>query len=198
METGSLLWIGGIAVVAIAGCCILRNNAHQKRRMNVACKQAELKVEKNMKVERTTSKETPKKVFIDNIETFVPLFDDLARGACSLTAWTEKIVDINHDALTDIWRKYTAKPEQLPILWKRQIEAWGVRCDTCKKFTYISGRNVSYVTEDGEKPIDGKHYQVVSPSWILTLEAEDGSITKKIIKAGIIKLSEHNGNHQDA
>ncbi len=132
----------------------------------------------------------PKTPFVNNINFFSSLLRDMGKNTFNRQSWTEQIVSVNDKTLIEYWRQFTLKfsnDHDLLFAWKRQIEAWGVKCDSVKTFTYIDGRYTNYVVNDGSKPVDGEKYKVLVPCWVLTTESTDGNVQKTVIIRGVIE-----------
>lgn len=172
METGNTLLITGcIAATLIVGYYIY------KRR-------------KRVPPPRTKLSGNPKTSFINNINYFSPLLRDIGTNRFNRQSWTEQVVTVNDRALIEQWRQFTLKfsdDKDLLFAWKRQIEAWGVKCDSVKTFTYIDGRYTNYEVNDGSKPVDGEKYKVLVPCWVLTTENSNSNTQKTVLVKGIIE-----------
>ncbi len=172
METGNTLLITGcIAATLIVGYYIY------KRRKRVPPPRPKLSG-------------NPKTSFINNINYFSPLLRDMGTNRFNRQSWTEQVVTVNDRALIEQWRQFTLKfsdDKDLLFAWKRQIEAWGVKCDSVKTFTYIDGRYTNYEVNDGSKPVDGEKYKVLVPCWVLTTENSNSNTQKKVLVKGIIE-----------
>lgn len=172
METGNTLLITGcIAATLIVGYYIY------KRRKRVPPPRPKLSG-------------NPKTSFINNINYFSPLLRDMGTNRFNRQSWTEQVVTVNDRALIEQWRQFTLKfsdDKDLLFAWKRQIEAWGVKCDSVKTFTYIDGRYTNYEVNDGSKPVDGEKYKVLVPCWVLTTENSNSNTQKTVLVKGIIE-----------
>lgn len=133
-----------------------------------------------------------KTAFLQNVDKFIPLLNTLINNSLDVVKWSECIVETNQRKLVNLWQKYIQKYKdisQLCSVWMKQLEAWGLRCDKCNTFTYIKNRYDSlYETENGSPMEENMRYQVITPCWILTLEDEEGVVSKKVVAKGKIKL----------
>lgn len=172
METGNTILITScIAATLIVGYYVY------KRRKNVSPPKPKLSG-------------NPKTSFINNIDYFSPLLREMGTNRFNRQSWTEQIVSVNDRALIEHWRQFTLKfsnNQDLLFAWKRQIEAWGVKCDSVKTFTYIDGRYTTYEVKDGSKAVDGEKYKVLVPCWVLTDENSNNNVQKKVLVKGIIE-----------
>ena len=75
METSTILWIGGIAVVAVGAYIVCKNGVGD-----------------------------PRKEFLLKKTDFSALIGGLSTGKFSIEAWTEKIVSINNKVLINWWK----------------------------------------------------------------------------------------------
>lgn len=145
---------------------------------------------KNVSHEKPRLSGNPKISFVNNINYFSSLLRDMGGNAFNRQSWTEQIVSVNDKTLIEHWRQFTLKfsnDQDLLFAWKRQIEAWGVKCDSVKTFTYIDGRYTNYEVNDGSKPVDGEKYKVLVPCWVLTTEDSNSSTQKTVLVKGIIE-----------
>lgn len=127
-----------------------------------------------------------KKAFIDNINNFAPILDSLNNETFSKQEWTERIISVNDENLTTLWREY-AKEQNLQIKLKQLLASWQLRCDTCKSFTCTTADNIAaYALPNGDQISMGVKYKVVSPCWVLTLEDENGQCSKKVVNKGVV------------
>lgn len=145
---------------------------------------------KNVSHKKPRLSGNPKTSFVNNINYFSSLLRDMGGNAFNRQSWTEQIVSVNDKTLIEHWRQFTLKfsnDQDLLFAWKRQIEAWGVKCDSVKTFTYIDGRYTNYEVNDGSKPVDGEKYKVLVPCWVLTTEDSNSSTQKTVLVKGIIE-----------
>lgn len=133
-----------------------------------------------------------KHAFLERVSDFVAILDTLTgtsfNSTESLKLWTDAIVNVNNKNLTDLWTRMVEKfGTNVFDKWKRQLEAWGVKSDTCKNFTYTQGRIFGYTLQNGNPFEEGKKYSVITPCWVLTVDLPDGGVKKTIIKTGVVE-----------
>ena len=93
--------------------------------------------------------------------------------------WTEIIVDINNDELTNIWKKASKKVDYV----LRIFGMWGLKPEYCTSFVANGIEMGMYETINGEAIIKGHKYFVKTPCWILT---DDAQSKKTIVLKGTV------------
>lgn len=158
---------------------------------NTLSKEWNIYIPKNRNMEKPIEC-SAKQVFIERIEDFTDILGTLTETNSnrneSLKLWTDAIVNVNNKNLSDLWTRMVTKfGTNVFEKWKRQLEAWGVKSDTCNSFTYTQGRIFGYSLQNGLTFEEGKKYTVISPCWVLTIDLPDGGVKKTIIKTGTVE-----------
>lgn len=101
METSTIIWIGGIAVVAVGAYLVY-----------------------------SYKKEDPKDVFLKRESEFSSLLGKLSENELSIEKWTEKVVSINNKTLTRWWANLVSNnnrnSESIRKALAAELKSWGV------------------------------------------------------------------------
>lgn len=127
----------------------------------------------------TKQTKAAKTSFLENIDRFTPMLTSLSDGSFNASDWTETIVDINNDELTQYWIKANKSADSLC----RLLASWGIKSDNCTSFRAMDIHREMYKQVDGSETELGKTYSVVRNCWIMT----DSDNTNKVIVFGIVK-----------
>ena len=187
MELSTFFWICGVAAAYFAGNSL----AKAKSKAEISALQSQLNaVKKPGKKEepRETPKPAPvepskkmsaKEAFVENVKKFVPNLNTLLDGTYNSSQWTEIIVDINNDELTNLWKRANKKSDNV----LRIFGMWGLKPEYCTSFVATEKDKEMYETINGESIIKGHKYVVKSPGWILT---DDTQSRNTIVLKGIV------------
>jgi len=173
MAISSLLWIGGIATVAVVSYAALKSKRIQPPPPPPV-------------TPPVFKPRLAKMAFIDHIEEFTPLLNTLTNNTFSLQLWTEHIVNVNDPHLTAMWKTY-ASNKDLQVKWKQLLASWQIKNDTCTSFTCATADNQeAYQLPDGSMLTMGVKYKVETPCWVMTTEDDNGQVRKTVISKGIV------------
>ena len=187
MELSTFLWICGVAAAYFAGNSL----AKAKSKAEISALQSQLNaVMKPGKKEepRETPKPAPeepsknmsaKEAFVENLDKFVPKLNTLLDGTYNSTQWSEIIVDINNDELTNLWKRANKKVDNV----LRIFGMWGLKPEYCTSFVATEKDMEMYETLNGDAVIKGHKYIVKTPCWILT---DDTQSKKTIVLKGAV------------
>lgn len=189
METNTFLWIGGIAIVVIAGICIIRKKGNHGKNSGVDGTDTGInnnKPQRDIPRGRGFNKNEPARVaLIKNLKVFVPLLEGLDRGIMNSDDWKEAIVGTNNYELLSYWTQIKDKASS----WITILQMWGIKYDSCTSFIGMESYKDMYNVADGSDIEISKKYKVLSPCWILTDITPEGRGAKKVIKKGIVEIS---------
>ena len=104
--------------------------------------------------------------FIENIDRFNNLFPTLVDGTFNASEWTDLIIDINNDELTQIWTKVHKSVDS----WVRILASWGVKSDNCNMFKAMEHHKSMYKLSTGDELEVCCSYKVMQGCWIITTE----------------------------
>lgn len=191
MELSTILWICGLAAAYYTGSTVskVRSKAEisaLQSQLNAA-KGQETRGEKPVtpkpapaeKPYKNENKQSAKEAFVGNVNKFVPNLNTLLDGTYNSSQWTEIIVDINNDELTNLWKRANKKSDNV----LRIFGMWGLKPEYCTSFVATEKDKEMYETINGESIIKGHKYVVKSPCWILT---DDTQSKKTIVLKGIV------------
>lgn len=120
--------------------------------------------------------------FKENLDKFAPLLKGVSRQEITnQQEWTEIIVSINNEELTDLWMAANKRPE----LWMTYLQTFGLQIDLVDSFEAAAYHAELYDDLSHEDLIIGQKYKVVSSCWIYTDENNEKSV---ICKGTVSKL----------
>lgn len=122
------------------------------------------------------------KAFLTNLNKFVPLLNG---SKIDLSKWSDVVIDTNDEDLMALWYKMVNRPD----LWVNQMASWGLKQERCEAFTAMNKHIQLYATTNGVEITLGQKYIVKTPCWLLTSQDENGRVTKKVVKKGIVELA---------
>lgn len=187
MELSTFLWICGVAAAYFAGNSL----AKAKSKAEISALQTQLNAVKKPGIKeepRETPKPAPvkpskkmsaKEAFVENLDKFVPKLNTLLDGTYNSSQWSEIIVDINNDELTNLWKRANKKVDNV----LRIFGMWGLKPEYCTSFVATEKDKEMYETLNGEAVIKGHKYVVKTPCWILT---DDTQSKKTIVLKGAV------------
>lgn len=184
MSTFGGILIGG----AIGAVAVFASRSKSKKEIdNLKKKEQELQAElervkkQAQNAAQTTSNSNTQYVpadiaFKENMDLFIPLLDGVTKHEISNRAkWTEIIVSINNDELTELWRAANNRPD----LWVTYLQTFGLQMDWVDTFEAAEYHKEMYDDKAGIELQIGKNYKVLSACWILTDENNLKSVAKK-------------------
>lgn len=190
MSTFGGILIGG----AIGTVAVFASRSKSKKEIdNLKKKEQELQAElervkkQAQNAAQTTSNSNKQYVpadiaFKENLDLFIPLLDGVTKQEISNRAkWTEIIVSINNDDLTELWRAANNRPD----LWVTYLQTFGLQMDWVDTFEAAGYHKEMYDDKSGIELQVGKNYKVLSACWILTDENNLKSVAKKGIVSQI-------------
>lgn len=186
LDYSTLLWIVGITIIVIAGIYIIKKRSSMK--FNNLLKKA--KHNSIEKTESTTQQNqfnliAAKKTFLNNIDKFIPKLDSLCDGTYNHKEWTEKIIEINDENLTSLWKNIFNNKEYI----LRILSQWGIKPEMCTSFFSLESHKELYIKNDGKDIEAGKKYKVIKQCWVSTQTNNEGKIIKSILTKGkVIEL----------
>ena len=195
MEVSSILWIGGIAVVAVLGVYTIKAASRKKQGGETRVKvEPVIGTEGSTKVlpkqpqppvdpplpPKPLNLMAAKKAFLNNINRFVSKLNSLCDGTYKSNDWTDDIIDINDEDLMGYWKKI--HKDSKAIL--RVFSGWGLKPEMCSSFVSLEAHKELYTKTDGTPIEVGKNYNVVKQCWVLTEMNSDGKTVKKVLVKG--------------
>ena len=191
MELSTILWICGLAAAYYTGSTVSK----VRSKAEISALQSQLNAAKGQetggkkpvtpkpapaeKPYKNENKQSAKEAFVENVKKFVPNLNTLLDGTYNSSQWTEIIVDINNDELTNLWKRANKKSDNV----LRIFGMWGLKPEYCTSFVATENNKEMYETINGESIIKGNKYVVKSPCWILT---DDTQSKKTIVLKGIV------------
>lgn len=191
MELSTFLWICGLAAAYYTGSTVSK----ARSKAEISALQSQLNAAKGQgtggkkpvtpkpapeeKPYKNENKQSAKEAFVENVKKFVPNLNTLLDGTYNSSQWTEIIVDINNDELTNLWKRANKKSDNV----LRIFGMWGLKPEYCTSFVATDKDKEMYETLNGEAVIKGYKYVVKSPCWILT---DDTQSKKTIVLKGIV------------
>lgn len=191
MELSTILWICGLAAAYYTGSTVSK----VRSKAEISALQSQLNAAKGQETGgekpvtpkpapaenpyKNENKQTAKEAFVENVKKFVPNLNTLLDGTYNSSQWTEIIVDINNDELTNLWKRANKKSDNV----LRIFGMWGLKPEYCTSFVATEKDKEMYETLNGEAVIKGYKYVVKSPCWILT---DDTQSKKTIVLKGIV------------
>lgn len=113
-----------------------------------------------------------------HLEQIKPLLHGVTKTQISnKELWTDVIVSINNEELTEMWGSAINRPG----LWITYLQSFGIQSDFTSEFTCLPEYQDMYINKEGVM-INGNKYRVISPCWIYT----DSDNIKHIIQKGIV------------
>lgn len=200
MEVNTILWIGGIAVVAILGAYTIKASKRTKEddhrptspvRGQIGGNVPTSKPQPHQNSVKSISPDTQKtqkplnlmaakKAFLSNVIRFIPKLNSLCDGTYKSSDWTDDIIDINDEDLIGYWKKI--HKDSKAIL--RVFSGWGLKPEMCSSFVSLEAHKELYTKADGTPIEVGKNYNVVKQCWILTEVNSDGKTVKRVLIKG--------------
>lgn len=119
-----------------------------------------------------------KDAFTNNLSLFVPHLNSLLGNDYKEETWTDLIIGINNEDLTNLWKRVHSRPEAM----LRLLASWGICPDRCMEFFASKTECDIYDLADGSRITQGECYIVISNSWIYTTTENNQTIKKIIIK----------------
>lgn len=190
MQSNTILWIGGIALVAILGIYVFK--ASQKgvnKTKSKVIKENDDVIKPNLPSEpkqpaqpKPLNQMAAKTAFLNNINRFVPRLNSLCDGTYNGNDWIDDIVDINDDDLMFLWKKIYNDSKAIV----RILSAWGLKPEMCTSFVCMDAHKDLYTLVDGAAIEVGKQYVVKQQCWILTKNSNGESVKKVIVKGKVV------------
>mgnify|MGYP006916145885 CR=1 FL=1 len=183
--------IGGIVIgVVVGGVVAIAYRSKSKKEIDKLRQEAEnlrneLQHERTRKDTQNDNK--PKKdyapadiAFKDNLKTFTPLLKGVSKKEITnRTKWTEAIISVNNEELTDLWKASNKRPE----LWITYLQTFGLQMDWVDSFVAMEYHTELYDVDSNEKIEVGQKYKVISSCWLYT----DDNNEKSVVCKGVVK-----------
>lgn len=151
------LLAGGVATITIEAICKYKNDGQPLQGSQKPYVPAEIVVRENLGLISPLLKGVSKKGIINNQD------------------WTEAIISINNDELTDIWKASNNRPE----LWMTYLQTFGFQIDYVDTFEAAPHHSELYDDMSGEDLAIGQMYKVMSYCWIYTDDNNEKSVACK-------------------
>lgn len=200
MEVNTILWIGGIAVVAILGVYTIKASKKTGGDSHSPVSPVRGKIGGSGSTSKPQPPQDPvspinpgpaepqkhlnlmaaKKAFLNNVVRFIPKLNSLCDGTYKSSDWTDDIVDINDEDLMGYWKKIHKDPKAI----LRVFSGWGLKPEMCSSFVSLEAHKELYTKADGTPIEVGKNYNVVKQCWVLTETNSDGKTVKRVLVKG--------------
>lgn len=119
-----------------------------------------------------------KDAFVKNLSLFTPHLNSLLGHDYKEETFTDLIIGINNEELTNLWKRVHSRPEAM----LRLLASWGICPDRCMEFVASKTECDIYDLVDGGHITQGERYVVISNSWVYTTTENNQNIKKIIIK----------------
>lgn len=114
--------------------------------------------------------------FKENLKKFASLLKGVSKQEITnRQEWTEAIVSVNNEELTDLWMAANKRPE----LWMTYLQTFGLQIDLVDSFEAAAYHAELYDDLSHEDLKIGQKYKVVSSCWIYTDENNEKSVVCK-------------------
>lgn len=140
------------------------------------------KTSSNPKPDSTPKTDTEKEyvpaeiAFKENLEKFAYLLKGVSKQEITNRQdWTETIITINNEELTDLWMTANKRPD----LWMTYLQTFGLQIDLVDSFEATSYHTELYEDASGKVLEMGQMYKVVSSCWIYTDDNNEKSVVCK-------------------
>lgn len=204
MEVNTILWICGIAAVAILGAYTIKASKKSKGDSHHPVSPVRGQIGGSDPTSRPQPPQNPvspispdptksqkplnqmaaKIAFLNNITRFIPKLNTLLDDSYKGNDWTDDIIDINDPNLIEYW-KIIYKDKKTVL---RVLSVWGLKPDMCMSFLSTDAHRYMYTKADGTPIEIGKNYNVIKHCWILSQTNSAGKNKKTVIVKGEVAL----------